>query len=130
MVTIAIALSGYYEMIAAACAALFYIAYVIPTACGLWMHGPGPRMGPWTLGRWYPPLAVVCVLGCLGLLVLAVQPPNEIALWVLPAAGVGSAALWFGHFRLHFRDEVNRALQALRLSAIPIRWRSRRWAAD
>jgi len=70
-------------------------------------------MGPWHLGRWYPPLAVVCVLGCLALLVLAVQPPNEIALWVLPATAVGLLALWFGYFRLYFRDEVNRALRKL-----------------
>lgn len=102
-----------YSAIASVCAVFFYIAYVVPTACGLLTYGRWPRMGPWQLGRWYPPLAVVCLLGCLGLLVLAVQPPNDIALWVIPVLIVGLFALWFGYFRLVFRDEVNRALRKL-----------------
>ena len=102
-----------YDTIASICAVFFYIAYVVPTACGLVTYGRWPRVGPWHLGRWYPPLAVVCVLGCVGLLVLAVQPPNEIALWVVSALVVGLFALWFGYFRLYFRDEVTRALRKL-----------------
>ena len=121
-VTLSFALfPGSYDTIASVCAAFFYVAYVIPTACGLWMFGRWPRVGPWHLGRLYPPLAVVCVLGCLGLLVLAVQPPNEIAMWVLPATGVGLVAVWFGYFRQYFRDEVNRALRNSPRFAIAMR---------
>jgi amino acid transporter/thiamine kinase-like enzyme len=102
-----------YSAIAAVSAVFFYIAYVIPTACGLMTFGRWPRVGPWHLGRYYPPLAVLCVLGCAGLVVLGMQPPNQIVLWVVGAMVIGLFALWFGHFRLHFRDEVNRALRQL-----------------
>jgi thiamine kinase-like enzyme len=102
-----------YETIASVCAVFFYIAYVVPTACGLVTFGRWPRLGPWHLGPWYPPLAVVCVLGCGFLLVLGVQPPNQIALWVIPGVTAVLFALWFGYFRLHFRDEVTRALRKL-----------------
>ncbi|MEO2088563.1 MAG: amino acid permease, partial [Gemmataceae bacterium] len=53
----------------------FYVAYAVPTACGLVRYGRWPRLGPWHLGRWYPPLAAVGVVGCVGLVALGVQPP-------------------------------------------------------
>jgi amino acid transporter len=93
-----------YSTIAAVCAVFFYIAYVVPTTCGLVRFGRWPRTGPWHLGRWYPPLAVVCILGCAALIVLGVQPPNEIAMWVVGATAVGLVVLWFGYFRHGFRD--------------------------
>lgn len=102
-----------YDAIASVCAVFFYIAYVVPTACGLVTYGRWPRTGPWHLGRWYPPLAVVSVLGCAGLIVLGMQPPNQIAVPVVGAMVVGLFALWFGYFRLRFRDEINRALRRL-----------------
>ncbi len=102
-----------YAAIAAVSAVFFYIAYVIPTTCGLLTYGRWPRVGPWHLGRWYPPLAVSSVLGCAGLIVLGMQPPNQIALWVVGATVVGLFAMWFGYFRLPFRDEVTRALRKL-----------------
>ncbi len=102
-----------YTAVAAVCAVFFYVAYVIPTACGLFAYGRWPRVGPWHLGRWYPPLAVVCVLGCLGLIALGVQPPNEIGRVVIPATAVALFALWFGYFRTSFRDEITRALRQL-----------------
>ena len=66
-----------YETISSVSAAFFYLAYAVPTACGLWMYGKWPRMGPWHLGRWYRPLAVICVLGCVGLLVLSILPTGD-----------------------------------------------------
>jgi amino acid transporter len=64
-----------YTAVAVVCAVFFYIAYVIPTTCGLVTFGRWPRSGPWQLGRSYPPLAVVGVLGCAGLVVLGVRRP-------------------------------------------------------
>ena len=40
-------------------------------------------MGPWHTGRWYRPLARLSVLGCGLLIVVGVQPPNDIALWIV-----------------------------------------------
>jgi amino acid transporter/thiamine kinase-like enzyme len=102
-----------YSAVASVCAVFFYLAYALPSACGLATYGRWPRVGPWHLGRWYPPLAAACVLGCAGLVVLGVQPPNQLVAWVLGATAVGLLALWFGHFRLRFRDEVTRALRQL-----------------
>lgn len=92
-----------YETIAAASAAFLYIAYVLPTTLGLLAHGrTWTQMGPWHIGRWYRPLAVVCVLGCIGLIVIGVQPPNGRAVWILSAMVVGLLGLWFGYMRFHF----------------------------
>src|SRR5205085_5334738 len=45
-----------YPAVAAACAVLLYVSYVLPTALGLAAHGRRwTRFGPWTLGRWYRP---------------------------------------------------------------------------
>ena len=57
-----------------------------PTCCrrrwGCWRYGrTWTPMGPWHLGRWYRPLAVVSVLGCGVLIVIGVQPPNDKAAW-------------------------------------------------
>jgi amino acid transporter len=66
----AFAISISYETIAAICAIFLYIAYVLPIALSLRVHGRGwTRMGPWHLGRWYRPLALLCILGC-GLLIV------------------------------------------------------------
>lgn len=112
-VAAAFALLLNYEKVASVCAVFFYLAYVIPTACGLATYGRWPRVGPWHLGRWYPPLAAVGGVGCAGLVVLGVQPPNGQVAWVLGATAVGLLGLWYGHFRLRFRDEVTRALRRL-----------------
>ncbi len=54
-----------YDAIAAVCAMFLYLSYVLPTALGFVAHGrTWTRMGPWHLGRWYRPLAVLCVAGC------------------------------------------------------------------
>src|SRR5262249_7625205 len=87
-VTVLFALSCPSSAIAAVSAVFFYIAYVIPTTCGLLSYGRWPRVGPWQLGRWYPPLAVACVLGCAGLIVLGMQPPNQVVLWVVGATAI------------------------------------------
>ena len=47
-------------------------------ALGAWAYGrTWTVMGPWDLGRWYRPLAVLSVVGCVVLIVLGMQPPNE-----------------------------------------------------
>ena len=58
-----------YSTITTACVIFLYISYVVPTALGFFAYGRRwTEMGPWQLGRFYRPLAVVCVLGC-GLLI-------------------------------------------------------------
>ena len=79
-----------YTTITAVCVILLYISYVLPTALGFLAHGRAwTRFGPWQMGRWYRPAAVISVAGCLGLIVVGLQPPNEQALYV-----VGAMVLW------------------------------------
>jgi amino acid transporter len=92
-----------YSTITAVCVLLLYVSYVLPTALGLFAYRrTWTEMGPWDLGWWYRPLALVCVLGCAGLFAIGVQPPNDKALVVL-AAFVGALwVLWFGVARRRF----------------------------
>ena len=81
-----------YETMAAVAAILLYISYVLPTALGLVAYGRRwTTMGPWNLGRWYRPLAAVSVVGCLGLIVIGMHPPNEKGVWII---GGVLLALW------------------------------------
>jgi amino acid transporter len=93
-----------YPTITAVCTIFLYISYVLPTALGLRAYGrTWTAMGPWHLGRWYRPLAVVAVLGCVALIVIGMQPPNQQALWVVGGTTLVLVVLWFAFVRLSFR---------------------------
>ncbi|MDY3554370.1 amino acid permease [Gemmata sp. JC717] len=84
-----------YATIAAAAAVLLYISYVLPTALGARAYGrTWTQMGPWSLGRWFRPLAAVSVVGCVGLVVVGVQPPAEKALYAVGAMSLALLAGW------------------------------------
>ena len=73
-----------YSTITAVCTIFLYVSYVLPTALGAWAYGrTWTAMGPWNLGRWYRPLAVLSVAGCAALIVIGMQPPNERSAWVV-----------------------------------------------
>jgi amino acid transporter len=92
-----------YSTITAVCVIFLYVSYVIPTAIGLIAHGQWwTTFGPWHLGRWYRPLAVVSILGCVALLVIGMQPPNEQAAVVVGVAVVALLVGWFAYARRHF----------------------------
>jgi amino acid transporter len=92
-----------YSTITAVCTIFLYISYVLPTALGACAHGrTWSTMGPWNLGRWYRPLAVLSVIGCLGLIAIGMQPPNERALWVVGGVALLLALGWFGGARHRF----------------------------
>ncbi len=92
-----------YATIAAICAVLLYISYVLPVAAGFVAHGRSwRRMGPWQLGRWYRPLAALSVLGCLFLIWIGVQPPNELAVPLIGGMVTVLTVLWFALERRRF----------------------------
>ena len=92
-----------YTTITAVCTIFLYISYVLPTLLGLVAYGRWwTHVGPWHLGRWYRPLAVVSVLGCVGLIVIGMQPPNDEAAWVLGGLTLLLVALWYGVARHRF----------------------------
>lgn len=93
-----------YTTIAAVCVIFLYISYVLPVAAGFFAHGRAwTRMGPWHLGRWYRPLATLAALGCVGLIVIGMQPPNEQAVWIVGSAVGLLLLVWFGIEQKRFR---------------------------
>jgi amino acid transporter len=95
--------SEMYSAIAAACVIFLYISYVLPTAIGLVAYGRWwKEMGPWHLGWWFRPLAVVSVIGCAGLIVIGMQPPNEKAAYAVLVLSLALAILWFTFYRKKF----------------------------
>jgi amino acid transporter len=93
-----------YTTIAAVCVIFLYISYVLPSLAGFFAHGrTWTTMGPWHVGRWYRPLAVVSALFCAFLIVIGMQPPNQQAVWIVGGAAALLAAIWFGFERKRFR---------------------------
>ncbi len=118
VVTAAVAVALPYETIAAICAVFLYISYVLPAALSLRSHGrTWTRMGPWQLGRWYRPLTWLCVLGCGLLIVIGVQPPNDIALWIVGGYVIVLVVLWRGYMSRHFPGPPQIFQQILRTDA-------------
>jgi amino acid transporter len=107
-----------YATITAVCTILLYLSYVVPIGLGAWTYGRAwTVMGPWDLGRWYQPLAVLSVAGCMGLIVVGMQPPNERSIWVVGGAGFVLAVAWFGIARRRFPGPPQAALNAERQRA-------------
>jgi amino acid transporter len=95
--------SPVYSTITAVCVIFLYVSYVVPSALGIAAYGrTWTTMGPWRLGGWYRPLAAMSVIGCVGLIVIGMQPPNEKAQWVIGAAVALLAAAWFLFARNRF----------------------------
>ena len=93
-----------YATIAAVCAVFLYISYVLPTAIGFIAYGrTWTAMGPWQIGRWYRPLAALSTLGCLALIVIGMQPPNEQAVYIVGGAVALLALSWFAFVRNRFQ---------------------------
>lgn len=92
-----------YSTITAVCTIFLYISYVVPTTLGLLAFGRSwTKMGPWSIGRWYRPLAALSVLGCLVLIVIGMQPRNERSAWVVGMGSILLAVAWFGSERRRF----------------------------
>jgi amino acid transporter len=92
-----------YATITAVCTIFLYVSYVLPTALGAWAYGrTWTTMGPWNLGRWYRPLAILSIMGCIGLIVIGMQPPNQQAAWIVGGSVLLLATAWFTVARHRF----------------------------
>ena len=92
-----------YSTITVVCTTFLYISYVLPIAAGLWAYGRSWRsFGPWQMGGWFRPLAVVSLLGCSTLILVGMQPPNEASLPVVAGMGLLLTVAWFAGVRTKF----------------------------
>lgn len=93
-----------YTTIAAVCAVLLYISYVLPTGLGFFAYGrTWTSMGPWHIGRWYRPLTAISMVGCAFLLVIGMAPPNQQAIYIVGGAAAALFIAWFGFVRSRFQ---------------------------
>ena len=104
-----------YATVAAVCAVFLYISYVLPAMLGCVAWGrTWTVMGPWHLGIWYRPLALLAVVGCGGLLLIGVQPPNQQAVWIVGGSCLLLLVGWLSHARKNFAGPPVRLLDAER----------------
>jgi amino acid transporter len=108
-----------YVTITVVCTIFLYISYVLPIALGFVAYGRSwARLGPWQLGRWYRPFALLAVVACLGLIVIGFQPPNEIAVYVVGFVTLGLIAMWLLIARRNFAGPPHGVLSQHRLDEI------------
>ncbi len=92
-----------YSTIITACTIFLYLSYLIPTALGFCAYGRSwTRMGPWTIGWLYRPLAAVSVAGGVVLIAIGMAPPNEKAVWLVAGMTLVLGTVWFGWERRRF----------------------------
>jgi amino acid transporter len=104
-----------YSTITAVCTIFLYVSYVLPAALGAWAYGrTWTAMGPWDLGRYYRPLAIISVAGCVLLIAVGMQPPNERSVWVVGVATLVLTVAWFGFARHRFPGPPQAALDEAR----------------
>lgn len=93
----------YYLVLAVACAVFLYLSYVMPIVAGLLAEGKTwKEKGPFNLGRWSKPNAVVAVLAGIVLAITGFFPPNEKVFYLTAALVVVMPILWYGFVRNRF----------------------------
>jgi amino acid transporter len=93
-----------FAALAAGCALFLYISYAMPIAAGLFTEGKSwTEFGPFRLGIWSKPFAVVTVLGVLVLMYAGIQPPFDILINYAIGLVVLLVILWFGIERRRFK---------------------------
>jgi amino acid transporter len=83
--------------LAAGCAMFLYVSYSMPIIAGLFSEGKSwTEFGPFRLGVWSKPIAVLAILGTLVVMFVGIQPPNNILITYGLGLIVLMLVLWFG----------------------------------
>jgi amino acid transporter len=92
-----------FVVLAAGCAVFLYLSYTMPIAAGLLAEGKAwTRKGPFHLGAFSKPVAILAILGALVLAWVGMQPPNEKVFYVGVGLVVVMAVFWFAVERRRF----------------------------
>jgi amino acid transporter len=102
-ILLALAVKDYSAVLSIATISL-YISYGMPVAARLWARwrGRGGRAGPWTLGAFSTPVAIVALAWVVFISVVFVLPPNEQAGQLMKKLVVALVVIWFAWSRNHF----------------------------
>jgi amino acid transporter len=86
-----------FAALAAGCALFLYVSYAMPVAAGLLAEGKTwTNFGPFHLGIWSKPLALVVIAGVLVLMYAGIQPPFDILINYAIGLIIVMLVLWFG----------------------------------
>ncbi|TXH35492.1 MAG: amino acid permease [Rhodospirillaceae bacterium] len=67
-----------FVVLSTGCAVFLYVSYLMPIAAGLFAEGgKWSKKGPFNLGGLSKPVALLAIVGCIILIIVGVQPPNE-----------------------------------------------------
>jgi amino acid transporter len=104
VVTIAATLySPAFAALAAGCAMFLYISYTMPVVAGLFAEGRSwTEFGPFRLGAFSKPLALISTVGSLLIIYIGTRPPNDILDSYFIGLLVLIAVIWFGVARTRF----------------------------
>jgi amino acid transporter len=92
-----------FAVLAAGCAVFLYISYIMPVAAGLLVEGKTwNEKGPFNLGAFSKPVAVLAIIGGLVLCYVGMQPPNEKVLYLTIGLFVVMAVFWYAFERNRF----------------------------
>jgi amino acid transporter len=92
-----------FAVLAAGCAVFLYISYIMPVAAGLLVEGKTwNEKGPFNLGAFSKPIAVLAIIGGLVLCYVGMQPPNEKVLYLTIGLFVVMAVFWYAFERKRF----------------------------
>lgn len=85
-----------FSVLAAGCAVFLYVSYILPVTAGIFAEGKSwTTKGPFDLGRWSKPMAVLATIGGGVLVFVGVQPPNEKVLWLILGLGALLLPTWW-----------------------------------
>ncbi len=92
-----------FTALTAGSAMFLFISYTMPTLAGLFAEGKSwTEFGPFRLGVFSKPLALISVLGAALLIYVGTRPPNDILDNYFIGLLVLLAVIWFGYARKHF----------------------------
>ena len=87
---------GAFIVLAAGCAVFLYISYIMPVVAGIFAEGKTwKEKGPFNLGAFSKPNAVIAMLGGLVLAWVGFQPPNQLVGYLVIGLIVFLVVLWF-----------------------------------
>jgi len=90
-------------VLATGCAVFLYLSYAMPIAAGLLAEGKTwKEKGPFNLGAWSKPNAVLAVIGAIVLLITGFFPPNEKVFYLTIGMVVVMVILWYALERNRF----------------------------
>jgi amino acid transporter len=93
-----------FTVLAAGCAVFLYLSYAMPVAAGLLAEGKTwAHKGPFNLGVFSKPVAVLAIIGAIVLAWVGMQPPNEKVFYVGVALALVMAVFWFAFERRRFQ---------------------------